>query len=94
MHFSTNQTPVASEVESPEQQIARMVRRRRRLRVIRFVAAEVLAVAALILSVLAGTSERFASESLTPIFRALPITLAVVAAILPILFFGGPKRGG
>lgn len=60
----------------------------------RFMAAEIVAISVLILSVLAGISERFASESLTPIFRALPITAAVAAAIFPILFFGGSKRRG
>jgi hypothetical protein len=59
---------------------------------VRFIVAEVLVLSVLILSVLAGISERFSSESFTPVFRALPITAAVVAAILPILFFGDPKR--
>jgi pyrroline-5-carboxylate reductase len=58
---------------------------------IRFIAAETVAIAVLVVSVLAGISERFASASLTPVFRALPITAAIVAAVLPILFFGGPQ---
>jgi pyrroline-5-carboxylate reductase len=94
MFSSPDQTRVASEVDSAEQEIAHLARRRRRLRLVRFMAAEAFALAILVLSVLAGISERFASESLTPIFRALPITAAAVAAILPILFFGGPKRKG
>jgi hypothetical protein len=73
---------------------ARLVHRRRRMRLVRFMAAETLAIFVLIVSVLAAISERFASESLTPIFRALPITAAIVAAILPIVFFGGSKRRG
>ena len=64
------------------------------MRLMRFIGAEALALIVLVLSVLAGISERFASEFFTPIFRALPITAAAVAAILPILFFGDPKKRG
>jgi hypothetical protein len=71
---------------------AKEIRRRRRMRTARFIAFETVAVAVFVLSVLAGISERFAAESLTPLFRTLPITAAVVAAILPIFFFGDPKR--
>jgi hypothetical protein len=92
MRSSADQTTVAFEGHSTELDIAEVVRRRRRMRLVRFIAAEVLVLSVLILSVLAGISERFSSESLTPILRALPITAAVVAAILPILFFGDPKR--
>ena len=69
-----------------------VARRRRRVRLARFIAFETVAIAVLLFSVVAGISERFAAESLTPIFRVLPITAAAVAAILPILFFGAPKR--
>jgi hypothetical protein len=67
-------------------------RHRRRLRLARFIAFETVAVAVLIASILAGISARFAAESLTPLFRVLPVMAASVAAILPILFFGDPKR--
>ena len=60
----------------------------------RFLLAEIVAIAVLCGSVIAGISERFAAESLTPLFRGLPVTAAIVAAILPILFFGHPKRKG
>jgi hypothetical protein len=101
--MNNNQSPdrwrFVSRMRSPADEnafasAARMVHRRRRVRLMRFMAAETLAISVLILSVLAGISERFASESLTPIFRALPITAAVVVAVLPILFFGGSKRRG
>jgi hypothetical protein len=75
-----------------EQRVADIVRRRRRMRWARFIAGETIALAILVLSVVAGISERFAAETLTPIFRAVPITAAAIAAILPILFFGDPKR--
>jgi len=56
------------------------------------VAAETFAIGLMVASIVAGVSARFADEALTPIFRVLPITAAVAAAILPILFFGDPKR--
>jgi len=74
--------------------MAALVRHRRRVRLARFIAGEAIAIAVLVVSVLAGISERFVAESLTPLFRTLPITAAIVAAILPILFFGDPKRKG
>jgi len=94
MRSSTDQTTVAFEDHSTALDIAELVRRRRRMRLVRFIVSEIVVLSVLILSVLAGVSERFSSESLTPLFRALPIAAAVVAAILPILFFGDPKRTG
>jgi hypothetical protein len=57
-----------------------------------FIALETMAIGVTIASAIAGISIRFAAESLTPVFRILPVGAAVVAAILPILFFGDPKR--
>ncbi|HVF71164.1 MAG TPA: hypothetical protein VM940_06115 [Chthoniobacterales bacterium] len=57
----------------------------------RFLVAEAFAIAVMMASVVAGVSARFAADSLTPIFKVLPITAAVVAAILPIVFFGTSK---
>jgi hypothetical protein len=37
---------------------------------------------------LAGLTSDFASDSLTPLFRILPIAAAVAATIIPILFMG------
>jgi ABC-type lipoprotein release transport system permease subunit len=79
-------------MDGEETDLAVMARRRRRLRATRFIAFEAIAIAVLVLSVVAGISERFAAESLTPIFRMLPVIAAGVAALLPILFFGSPKR--
>jgi hypothetical protein len=83
--------PVAGQ-DSQARSIAEEVRRRRRIRTARFIAFETVAIAVFVISVLAGITERFAAETLTPLFRTLPITAAVVATILPILFFGDPKR--
>lgn len=93
MSVSQDQIRFASDANS-DQEIARVVRRRRRMYWLRFLTSEALAIAVLVLSIMAGISERFVSESLTAVFRTLPIAAAVVAAILPILFFGDPKRGG
>jgi hypothetical protein len=76
---------------SPED-IAAIIRHRRRLRMLRFVAFETIAIGVMIVSAFAGISSRFAAESLTPIFRVLPVSAAIVAVILPIVFFGDPKR--
>jgi hypothetical protein len=84
----------SDKLNSPSQVIARAVRHRRRMRMLRFLGFEAVAVAVFVLSVIAGISGRFAAESLTPIFRTLPILAAAVAAILPIFFFGDPKRKG
>jgi hypothetical protein len=84
----------SNRLEDQDQDPASVVRHRRRMRMARFIVAEIAAIAVLFGSVIAGISERFAVESLTPLFRTLPITAAIVAAVLPILFFGHPKRRG
>jgi hypothetical protein len=76
---------------SPEDPAA-LVRHRRRVRTARFIVCETIAVAIMVASALAGVSARFAADNLTPIFRVLPVSAAIVAAILPIIFFGDPKR--
>jgi len=63
-------------------------RTRRRQKLLWFLAVESIVLLVMVLSVLAGVSARFASESLTPIFRVLPVAAAVGATIFPILFFG------
>jgi len=80
--------PATSSLES----VAALVRHRRRLKMLRFAVFEVLALGIMVASALAGVSARFAAESLTPLFRVLPISAAIVAVILPIFFFGDPKR--
>jgi len=69
-----------------------MVRRRRRQRVAWFIASEIGALALVVGSIVAGISGRFAADNLTPVFRILPIVGAALVVILPILFFGNPKR--
>jgi hypothetical protein len=73
--------------------LATLARRQRRIRMARFVAAETFALGLTVASVIAGVSARFSDESLTPIFQVLPIVAAAAATILPIIFFGGLKRG-
>jgi hypothetical protein len=83
-----------NELHGKELDPAAIARHRRRVRLARFIAFETIAVTVLVASIVAGISARFAAESLTPIFRVLPVMAASVAAILPILFFGDPKRRG
>lgn len=69
------------------------LRQRRKLRRRWFLLAELVSIAVFIASVIAGISERFSAESLTPLFRVLPIAAALVAGILPIVYFSNPSRG-
>jgi hypothetical protein len=59
---------------------------------LRFIVSEAIAIGVMVASALAGISARFAAESLNPILRILPVSAAVIAVILPIIFFGDPKR--
>ena len=78
-------------VIAPPNALASFRQRRRTLRRW-FLGAETLSLAVMAGSIVAGISERFASESLTPLFRVLPVAAAIVAGILPILFFSNPYR--
>jgi hypothetical protein len=71
---------------------AALIRHRRRVRTVRFIICEAVAIAVMVGSAVAGISERFAAENFTPLFRVLPVSAAVVAVVLPIIFFGDPKR--
>ncbi len=73
---------------TPDYNIYRAVRERRRARTVRFVVLESIVLCLMVASVCAGMSESFADENLTPIFRFLPVTCAIVAGLLPIIFFG------
>ncbi len=72
--------------------VSAIIRRRRRAKMLWFIAFETLAICITVGSALAGISTRFAEESLTPIFHLLPIGAAIVVVILPVIFFGDPKR--
>jgi len=72
--------------------VAALVRQRRRARLLRFAICEVIAIALTVGFTLAGLSSQYLDDSLTPVFRFLPIASAAAATILPILFFGDPKR--
>jgi predicted PurR-regulated permease PerM len=73
-------------------ELSALARQRRRARLAMFIIAESLVVAFTIAAMVAGVSERFLAESFTSMFRIVPIAGAFLAAILPILFFGDPKR--
>ena len=85
MQLPANRGPVAPE-------LAAWARRRRRVRLVIFIIAESLVLALTVAAMLAGISERFLAESFTSMFRIVPIVGAFVAATLPILFFGHPRR--
>jgi hypothetical protein len=71
---------------------AALIRHRRRVRALWFIVFETVAIGVMAASIVAGISARFAAENLTPLFRILPISAAIVAVILPIFFFGDAKR--
>ena len=57
-----------------------------------FLIFESLAVAFLLLSVWGGVAAHSWPETFAPFFRILPIAPAIVAALLPILYFALPAR--
>ena len=81
-----------SERRSPAEFAAELVRERRRLKLIRFAACEAAAIVLTILAILAGIATRSADGSTETVFRVLPVTFAVLATAIPILFFGKVRR--
>ena len=73
-------------------ELAALVRRRRRTRLVVFITLETLVVAVTVAAMAAGISEHFLAETYTKVFRTVPVIGAFLAATLPILFFGHPKR--
>lgn len=59
---------------SPAHRAVVAARQRRKVRWLWFVVCETVVLAVMILTVIAGISERFIAESLTPVFRVVPIT--------------------
>jgi predicted PurR-regulated permease PerM len=91
--------PMATEVSPPlskrrplAPELAALARQRRRARLVIFIIAESLVVGLTVAAMVAGMTERFLAESFTGGFRFVPIAGAFIAAILPILCFGNPKR--
>ncbi len=58
----------------------------------RFVVFELLAITVLVTSLYGGVATRFGTASFTPLFHILPIASAIAVTVLPILFFGQPRR--
>ena len=90
--METEVTPLPSKRRPLAPELAALARQRRRVRLVVFLIAESLVLALTVAAMLAGISERFLAESFTGLFRIVPIVGAFVAAILPILFFGHPRR--
>ena len=71
-----------------------ILRQRRKVRRRRFQLAEIFSLIILLGSIAAGVSQRFTAQPLTPLFRILPIAAALLAGILPIVYFSNPNRRG
>ncbi|GEM_PF-3650998 len=86
------QAPPAIAPTFPE--IARAPRRksRRRRRLARFFLLQAIALAALVACVIAGTSSPFTRDTLTTPFAIGVFVCAAALAIIPVLFFGLPRR--
>jgi hypothetical protein len=69
-----------------------LVRERRRVRTTRFIVCEALAIGLLLGSMLAAFSTNFATGHPRPFLKMLPILAAAIATLIPVLFFGNPKR--
>ena len=67
-------------------------RSRSRKKLITFLLLEGLTVLLLVGVAMLALSEHYAEESLTALFRNTTIALAVVAAVLPVLFYGRPRE--
>jgi hypothetical protein len=75
-------------------EIARVPRRRsrRRRRLVRFLILQTIALAALLACVVAGPSAQFTRDTLTTPFAIGVFLFAAALAIIPVLFFGLPRR--
>lgn len=69
-----------------------LIGQRRRRRFALFLVVEAAAIVLFVGSLLTSVLTPFAAESFTPFFRVIPIGSAIVAAVVPILFFGNPMR--
>ena len=85
-------SPTTASAAGPPTVAAELVRERRRTKVIRFAVCEAAAVALTVASIIAGIYTRDADGSVDAIFRVLPVTCAIIATAVPILFFGKVRR--
>jgi hypothetical protein len=67
-------------------------KQRRRKRLLHFILLESSALALLILSLIAGTSEWFAQPEFTRLFLIVVISMATAVAVIPVLFYGLPRQ--
>ena len=66
--------------------------RRRLVRLVRFIACEVIAVGVLIAGMAFGFSHRTTDDPLSLFLKILAVVAAVAAVIVPVLFFGLPEE--
>jgi hypothetical protein len=97
LEVSLEKPPGEGDLKSPPPEAAgglarRALESRRRRKFAWFLVVESIAGGLILASILAGLSLRFASESWTPVFRVLPVSAAVIATVVPILFYGNSRR--
>ncbi len=68
-----------------------LVRHRRRMRFIRFVVSESIAVFLMISSISIGVTHQPAVELHSAIYRMAPVLMALVVGVIPILFYGNSR---
>ena len=90
--METEVAPPRRKLPAIAPELAALSRQRRRARLLIFIIAEGFVVTLTLAAMVAGVSQRYLAESFTGVFRTVPIVGAFLAAILPILFFGNPKR--
>lgn len=62
----------------------------RRIKLLRFIICELIALVLLLASAIAGVRERHAHLGIDPIVTALTILAVVVVGIIPVIFYGPP----
>lgn len=67
-------------------------RSRRRARLLRFLVCEIAALAAMLLCGRLSVAERFLNPAYNQLFETLLILAAAMVAIIPVLFYGLPRR--
>jgi hypothetical protein len=88
----TINTDVTEDYDFPEPpSVWPLAQRRRRARLVRFVALEVFVLLILAVAVLVGLNFRLSGGSIAPAARIIAIVAAVVAVVVPILFYGIPE---
>jgi hypothetical protein len=87
--------PVAARAGARRSDVVGKTRKRssrRRKKLLRFIVLETFALVVLVLAVIAGTSSPFAKENMTLPFAITVFVAAAAIVIIPIIFYGLPRR--